>query len=70
MLSLVFALDYWEGAEDVVCVVFGDAVEDEVERVESGAKVHSLVVVPDEGIAVVSDVACEVLDVVCGVCEF
>ena len=53
------AADDREGVEDVGGVVAGEAVEVEVEGVEAGAQVAALFFVPDEGRAVVAEVAGE-----------
>ena len=53
------AADDGEGIEDVGGVFSGEAVEVEVERVKAGAQVAALLVVPDEGRAVVTEVAGE-----------
>ena len=62
--GLVAAADDGEGVEDVGGVVAGEAVEVEVEGVEAGAQVAALFFVPDEGRAVVAEVAGEGGDVV------
>ena len=58
-----------EGVEDVGGVCAGEAVEVEVEGVEAGAQVAALFIVPDEGRAVVAEVAGEGGHVVGGVGE-
>ena len=63
------AADDGEGVEDVGGVVFGEAVEVEVEGVEAGAQVAAFFFVPDEGGAVVAEVAGEGGHVVGGVGE-
>ena len=67
--GFVVAADDGEGVEDVVGVVAGEAVEVEVEGVEAGAQVAALLIVPDEGRAVVAEVAGEGGHVVGGVGE-
>ena len=44
--GLVLAPDYWEGVEDVCCVVLVQAVEVEVEGGEAAAQVAALLLVP------------------------
>ena len=63
------AADDGEGVEDVGGVCAGEAVEVEVEGVEAGAQVAALFFVPDEGRAVVAEVAGEGGHVVGGVGE-
>ena len=63
------AADDGEGVEDVGGVCAGEAVEVEVEGVEAGAQVAALFFVPDEGRAVVAEVAGEGDHVVGGVGE-
>ena len=53
------AADDGEGVEDVGGVSAGEAVEVEVEGVEAGAQVAAFFFVPDEGRAVVAEVAGE-----------
>ena len=67
--GFVVAADDGEGVEDVGGVVFGEAVEVEVEGVEAGAQVAAFFFVPDEGRAVVAEVAGEEGHVVGGVGE-
>ena len=67
--GFVVAADDGEGVEDVGGVCAGEAVEVEVEGVEAGAQVAALFFVPDEGRAVVAEVAGEGGDVVGGVGE-
>ena len=67
--GFVVAADDGEGVEDVGGVVAGEAVEVEVEGVEAGAQVAALFIVPDEGRAVVAEVAGEGGHVVGGVGE-
>ena len=67
--GFVVAADDGEGVEDVGGVVAGEAVEVEVEGVEAGAQVAALFFVPDEGRAVVAEVAGEGGDVMGGVGE-
>ena len=63
------AADDGEGVEDVGGVFAGEAVEVEVEGVEAGAQVAALFFVPDEGRAVVAEIAGEGGHVVGGVGE-
>ena len=67
--GFVVTADDGEGVEDVGGVVFGEAVEVEVEGVEAGAQVAAFFFVPDEGGAVVAEVAGEGGHVVGGVGE-
>ena len=67
--GFVVAADDGEGVEDVGGVFAGEAVELEVEGVEAGAQVAALFIVPDEGRAVVAEVAGEGGHVVGGVGE-
>ena len=67
--GFIFAADDGEGVEDVFGVVSRQAVEVEVERVEAGAEVAAFLFVPDEGLAVVAEVAGEGGHVVGGVRE-
>ena len=67
--GFVFAADDGEGVEHVFGVVPRQAVEVEVERVEAGAEVAAFLFVPDEGLAVVAEVASEGGHVVGGVGE-
>ena len=67
--GFVVAADDGEGVEDVGGVCAGEAVEVEVEGVEAGAQVAALFFVPDEGRAVVAEVAGEGGHVVGGVGE-
>ena len=55
----VVAADDGEGVEDVGGIGAGEAVEVKVEGVEAGAQVAALLLVPDEGRAVVAEVAGE-----------
>jgi len=54
--GFVFFADDGEGVQHVLRVVFVQAVEVEVERVEAGAQVAAFFFVPDEGLAVVAEV--------------
>ena len=63
------AADDGEGVEDVGGVCAGEAVEVEVEGVKAGAQVAAFFFVPDEGRAVVAEVAGEGGHVVGGVGE-
>ena len=63
------AADDGEGVEDVGGVLAGEAVEVEVEGIEAGAQVAAFFFVPDEGRAVVAEVAGEGGHVVGGVGE-
>ena len=67
--GFVVAADDGEGVEDVGGVIAGEAVEVEVEGVEAGAQVAAFFFVPDEGRAVVAEVAGEGGHVVGGVGE-
>ena len=67
--GFVVAADDGEGVEDVGGVCAGEAVEVEVEGVEAGAQVAAFFLVPDEGRAVVAEVAGEGGHVVGGVGE-
>ena len=67
--GFVVAADDGEGVEDVGGGVAGEAVEVEVEGVEAGAQMAALFFVPDEGRAIVAEVAGEGGDVVGGVGE-
>lgn len=62
-------LEDGELVEDVVGVVPGEAVEVEEEGVEAGSELSALGRVPDEGGAVVAEVAGEGSEVVGGVGE-
>ena len=61
------AADYGEGVQDVGSVLAGQAVEVEVECVETGSKVAALFGVPGKRRAVVAQVAGEGRHVVSGV---
>ena len=67
--GFVVAAHDGEGVEDVGGVCAGEAVEVEVEGVEAGAQVAAFFFVPDEGRAVVAEVAGEGGHVVGGVGE-
>ena len=56
---LVLPPDDGEGAQDVVRVVVVEAVEVEIQRVEAGAEVAALLLVPGERWAVVPEIAGE-----------
>ena len=67
--GLVFPLDYGECAQDVLGVFPRQAVEMEVECVESGTQVAAFLFIPDKWRAIIAEVAGEGCHVVRGVRE-
>ncbi len=72
VVAELFALVLFENGElveDVVGVVLGESVEVEEEGVEASSELSALGRVPDEGVAVIAEVAGEGSEVVGGVGE-